>query len=504
MSLKEQFPLSIYNSLCKKKETFKPITSGHVGMYVCGPTVYSDVHLGNVRTFLTFDIVYRYLQYIGYQVRYVRNITDVGHLVGDEDEGEDKIARKARLEKLEPMEVVQKYTNGFREVMRIFNILPPSIEPTATGHIIEQIDLIQEIIDQGYAYEKNGSVYFDVRKFNETHGYGKLSGRNIDELLNNTRSLDGQQEKNDPLDFALWKKAEGGHLMHWPSPWSKGFPGWHLECSAMSTKYLGTTFDIHGGGMDLKFPHHECEIAQNVGAKGTPGANYWIHGNMLTVNGRKMAKSEGNGFTPEELITGNHQLLEKGYSPMTVRFFMLQSHYASTLDFSNEALQAAEKGYKRLMASFHTLEKLEIPGQTTVDTEKSESLKALTDQALFDLSDDFNTAKALASLFEISTQVNSYSRDASLFQTIDKATFEYVKKHFKGIITEVLGLVPEQPSDSTPSTLLDGTLDILMKMRQEAKFVKNYALSDQIRDELKTLGIQLKDEKGGGTSYTID
>ena len=504
MSLKEQFPLSVYNSLNKKKETFQPLIPDHVGMYVCGPTVYSDVHLGNVRTFLTFDVIYRYLQYIGYKVRYVRNITDVGHLVGDEDEGEDKIAKKARLEKLEPMEVVQKYTNGFHEVMRIFNILPPSIEPTATGHIVEQIGLIQEIMDKGFAYEKNGSVYFDVRKFNESHGYGKLSGRNIDELLNNTRVLDGQQEKNDPLDFALWKKAEKGHLMHWPSPWGEGFPGWHLECSAMSTKYLGATFDIHGGGMDLKFPHHECEIAQNVGAKGAQGANYWIHGNMLTVNGRKMAKSEGNGFTPEELITGNHQLLEKGYSPMTVRFFMLQSHYASTLDFSNEALQAAEKGYKRLMAGFKTLETLEISATTTIDKEKSESLKALIDQALSDLSDDFNTAKALAALFEVSTQVNSFSRDSSLLQTIDKDVFEYVKKHFKGIITDVLGLAAEQQSDNGAPNLLDGTLGILMKMRQEAKFVKNYALSDQIRDELKALGIQLKDEKGGGTSYSID
>jgi cysteinyl-tRNA synthetase len=341
--------LHIYNSISRNKEEFVPLNSPFVGMYVCGPTVYSDVHLGNVRTFLTFDIVFRYLTFLGYKVRYVRNITDVGHLTDDADAGEDKIGKKAKLENLEPMEVVQRYTNGFHDVMRIFNILPPSIEPTATGHIIEQIEMIQEIIRRGYGYVVNGSVYFDVPKFNTEHNYGKLSGRKIEELISNTRDLDGQDEKRNSLDFALWKAADKTHLMKWNSPWGSGFPGWHLECSAMSTKYLGTTFDIHGGGMDLKFPHHECEIAQNVGATGSEPVRYWIHGNMLTVNGRKMAKSEGNGFTPEELITGNHQLLERGYSPMTVRFFMLQCHYASTLDFSNEALQASEKGLRRLL-----------------------------------------------------------------------------------------------------------------------------------------------------------
>ena len=353
--------LHISNSLTRTKEEFKPINPPFVGMYVCGPTVYSNVHLGNVRTFLTFDIVYRYLQHLGYKVRYVRNITDVGHLTGDTDDGEDKIGKKARLENLEPMEVVQRYTNDFHDVLNVFNILRPSIEPTATGHIVEQIEAIKSIIDNGYAYEVNGSVYFSVRTFSKDHPYGELSGRKIDELMNNTRDLDGQSEKRDPLDFALWKAADASHLMQWPSPWGQGFPGWHLECSVMSTKYLGEKFDIHGGGMDLKFPHHECEIAQNVGTTGCEcPVNYWMHGNMLTVNGRKMAKSEGNGFTPEELITGNHKLLDQGYSPMTVRFFMLMGHYASTLDFSNEALQAAEKGLSKLEKAIETLGQLTL------------------------------------------------------------------------------------------------------------------------------------------------
>ena len=503
MSLYDQYPISVYNSLTKKKEEFRPIIPGRVGMYVCGPTVYSDVHLGNVRTFVTFDILFRYLQYLGYKVRYVRNITDVGHLVGDADEGEDKIAKKARLEALEPMEVVQKYTNGFHDVMRIFNALSPSIEPTATGHIVEQIEFVKKIIDNGYAYEKDGSVYFNVRKFNEAHKYGELSGRDVDEMVSNTRTLAGQDQKNDPLDFALWKKAEGGHLMHWPSPWGEGFPGWHLECSAMSTKYLGESFDIHGGGMDLKFPHHEAEIAQNKGCCNKGGANYWIHGNMLTVNGRKMAKSEGNGFTPEELITGNHKLLERGYSPMTVRFFMLQSHYASTLDFSNAALQAGEKGYKRLMASMDLIEKLQPAGTGSIDAEKSAELKSFVEDALKHLSDDFNTARALASLFEVGSKINTYYQNPAEIASIDKETYDFVITHFKGIISEVLGLVPEDVG-STDSSLLDGTLNVLIELRKEAKFSKNYALSDKIRDDLKAIGVQLKDEKGGGTSYTID
>ncbi|KYG71912.1 cysteine--tRNA ligase [Roseivirga spongicola] len=503
MSLYEQYPISIYNSLEKEKQVFKPIHEGRVGMYVCGPTVYSDVHLGNVRTFVSFDIIFRYLKFLGYKVRYVRNITDVGHLVGDADEGEDKIAKKARLEELEPMEVVQKYTNGFHDVMQLFNNIPPSIEPTATGHIVEQIEFVQKIIDNGYAYEKDGNVYFDVRRFGQDHEYGELSGRNIDEMLSNTRALSGQDQKNDPLDFALWKKAEGGHLMRWPSPWGEGFPGWHLECSVMSTKYLGETFDIHGGGMDLKFPHHEAEIAQNKGCCHKGGANYWIHGNMLTVNGRKMAKSEGNGFTPEQLLTGDHKLLERGYSAMTVRFFMLMSHYASTLDFSNEALQAAEKGYKRLMASVNLLEKLAKPGTASIDKAKTQELGDIVDKAMKDLSDDFNTAKAIANLFELSTKINTYYQQPSELAVIDPEVFEQVIERFKGIIFDVLGLRNEAEAAQDGKTL-DSVMQVLIELRKQAKFSKNYALSDKIRDDLKAAGIQLKDEKGGEMSYTIN
>lgn len=502
MSLYDQYPLSIYNSLNKEKEVFKPIHEGRVGMYVCGPTVYSDVHLGNVRTFVSFDVIFRYLKYLGYKVRYVRNITDVGHLVGDADEGEDKIAKKARLEELEPMEVVQKYTNGFHDVMHLFNAIPPSIEPTATGHIVEQIEFIKQIIDNGYAYEKDGSVYFDVRKYSKDHKYGELSGRNIDDMLSNSRELSGQDQKNDPLDFALWKNAESGHLMRWPSPWGIGFPGWHLECSVMSTKYLGEKFDIHGGGMDLKFPHHEAEIAQNKGCTHSGGANYWVHGNMLTVNGRKMAKSEGNGFTPEQLLTGDHKLLERGYSAMTVRFFMLMSHYASTLDFSNEALQAAEKGYKRLMASVNLIEKLGQPGGS-VDKDKSAELTSVIDQALKDLSDDFNTAKAIAGLFDLSTKINTFYQQPAELSKIDPEAFEYAMKHFKGIIFDVLGLRHEGEM-AQDGKALDGVMNVLIELRKQAKFSKNYALSDKIRDDLKEAGIQLKDEKGGEMSYTID
>jgi len=503
MSLIEQYPISIYNSLKKEKETFKPLIEGRVGMYVCGPTVYSDVHLGNVRTFMSFDVVFRYLKYLGYKVRYVRNITDVGHLVGDADEGEDKIAKRARLEEIEPMEVVQKYTNGFHDVMRLFNILEPSIEPTATGHIVEQVEFIKQIIDNGYAYEVNGSVYFDVKKYNEDHPYGELSGRNVDEMISNTRTLAGQAQKKNGLDFALWKKAEGGHLMKWPSPWGIGFPGWHLECSVMSTKYLGETFDIHAGGMDLKFPHHEAEIAQNKGCCGKGGANYWIHGNMLTVNGRKMAKSEGNGFTPEELLTGNHKLLERGYSAMTVRFFMLMSHYASTLDFSNEALQAAEKGYKRLMASINLIEKLGQPGTGTIDEEKTAAFAAPVKQALKDLSDDFNTAKTIANLFELASSINNLYQNPKEISCIDAAVFEETVNHFKGIAFDVLGLVNETVGGQS-AEVLNGVMDVVIEMRKQAKFAKNYALSDQIRDNLKEIGVQLKDEKDGGMTYTID
>jgi cysteinyl-tRNA synthetase len=484
--------LTIYNSLSRKKEEFIPSHEGLVGMYVCGPTVYSDVHLGNVRTFLTFDIVFRYLQFLGYKVRYVRNITDVGHLVGDGDEGEDKIAKKARLDNLEPMEVVQKYTNGFHDVMRLFNILNPSIEPTATGHIVEQIEMIQQIIANGYAYESNGSVYFDVRKFNEKYPYGKLSGRVIDELLTNTRDLDGQDEKRDPLDFAIWKKAEPQHLMQWNSPWGSGLPGWHLECSVMSTKYLGTTFDIHGGGMDLKFPHHECEIAQNVGACGHEPVRYWMHGNMLTVNGRKMAKSEGNGFTPEELVTGNHKLLEKGYSPMTVRFFMLQCHYTSTLDFSNEALQAAERGYKRMTSAMKTAKELS-PSATS-----DENITAWTQLCYDAMNDDFNTPILISHLFEGVRIINT-AKEGKLKLTAEDIAL--LNKTFNGFFFDVCGLSVEDSSSNNEVT--GHLMDFILEMRTEAKANKDFAKSDLIRDRLASMNIQIKDSKEG-TSWSIN
>jgi cysteinyl-tRNA synthetase len=457
-------------------------------MYVCGPTVYSDVHLGNVRTFLTFDIVYRYLQFLGYKVRYVRNITDVGHLVGDGDVGEDKIAKKAKLEKLEPMEIVQKYTNGFHDVMRLFNILNPSIEPTATGHIVEQIEMIQEIIQNGYAYESNGSVYFDVRKFNEKYPYGKLSGRVIDDLYTNTRELDGQDEKRDALDFAIWKQADPSHIMQWNSPWGKGFPGWHLECSVMSTKYLGKTFDIHGGGMDLKFPHHECEIAQNVGATGHEPVRYWMHGNMLTVNGRKMAKSEGNGFTPEELVTGNHKLLDKGYSPMTVRFFMLQGHYTSTLDFSNEALQAAERGYKRMTAAMKLMEKL-APSDTS-----DENIQAITDACYAAMNDDFNTPILISHLFEGVRIINSINDGKLKLTAPDIALLSKTMDEF---FHQVLGLNIEDAGAN--DALTEQLMNFILEMRSNAKSNKDFVTSDLIRDSLAKLNIQIKDTKEGAT-----
>lgn len=485
-------PLYIYNSLSREKEEFKPIVPGHVGMYVCGPTVYSDVHLGNVRSFTTFDVVFRYLKYIGYKVRYVRNITDVGHLVDDADAGEDKIGKRAKLENLEPMEVVQKYTNGFHDVMRLFNNQHPSIEPTATGHLIEQIEMIQEIISNGDAYESNGSVYFDVRKFNEKFPYGKLSGRKIDELYAATRELEGQDEKRDSLDFALWKKAESFHLMQWNSPWGNGFPGWHLECSAMSTKYLGKTFDIHGGGMDLKFPHHECEIAQNVGATGHEPVRYWMHGNMLTVNGRKMAKSEGNGFTPEELITGNHKLLDKGYSPMTVRFFFMMCHYTSTLDFSNEALQAAERGFKRMTSAVKLLPQIVAGAQSDFDTNKFR-------QDCFDaMNDDFNTPILISHLFEGVRIINS-AKEGLLKLT--QADVDALKKTFEEFLYDVLGLRNEEAGENTKLT--DSLMQLIIQMRNDAKTGKDYATSDKIRDTLAAINVQIKDTKEG-TQWTAE
>ena len=485
-------PFHLTNTLTRKKEEFVPLRPPHVGLYVCGPTVYSDVHLGNVRSFLTFDVLYRWLMHLGYTVRYVRNITDVGHLVGDVDEGEDKIAKRARSEQLEPMEIVQKYTNGFHDVMRLFNILSPSIEPTATGHLIEQIGMVERILKSGYGYEANGSVYFDVPKYAEKHAYGELSGRKIDELITNTRDTDGQDEKRSPLDFAIWKKAEAQHLMKWPSPWGEGFPGWHLECSAMSTKYLGHNFDIHGGGMDLKFPHHECEIAQSVAADGIAPVRYWMHGNMLTVNGRKMAKSEGNGFTPQELLTGNHKLLEKGYSAMTVRFFMLQCHYASTLDFSNAAMQAAEKGFERLMAAVAILPKLK-PG-----AEDGAAIDALSDRCHAAMNDDMNTPVMIAELFEGVRMINSCNTGQLL---LTQESIDHLKALYHTMVHEVLGLRKDDAGmdplkgDAT----IDGLVKEFIRMRAEAKAKKDFAVSDGIRARLSALGITLKDTKDGTT-----
>ena len=488
MSDLRKLPFHLTNTLTRRKEEFVPSAPPHVGLYVCGPTVYSDVHLGNVRSFLTFDVLYRWLRHLGYKVRYVRNITDVGHLVGDVDEGEDKIAKRARLEQLEPMEVVQKYTNGFHAVMRMFNILDPSIEPTATGHLIEQIGMVERILDKGYAYEVNGSVYFDVPKYAAEHEYGTLSGRRIEELQANTRGTEGQDEKRSPLDFALWKRAEKGHLMHWPSPWGEGFPGWHLECSVMSTKYLGLTFDIHGGGMDLKFPHHECEIAQSVAADGQAPVRYWMHGNMLTVNGRKMAKSEGNGFTPQELISGDHKLLERGYSAMTVRFFMLQCHYASTLDFSNEALQAAERGLERLMAAVDTLEKLK-PG-----TNDEADIPALEQRCYDAMNDDLNTPVMIAELFEAVRIINSVN-DGKL--SVSEGSLERLRELMRTMVFDVLGLVREQ--DAGDDQVLDALVKEFIQLRAEAKARRDFATSDAIRDKLAAAGILLKDTKEGTT-----
>ncbi|HOP43015.1 MAG TPA: cysteine--tRNA ligase [Flavobacteriales bacterium] len=488
MSDLRKLPFHLTNTLTRRKEEFVPSAPPHVGLYVCGPTVYSDVHLGNVRSFLTFDVLYRWLKHLGYKVRYVRNITDVGHLVGDVDEGEDKIAKRARLEQLEPMEVVQKYTNGFHAVMRMFNILDPSIEPTATGHLIEQIGMVERILDKGYAYEVNGSVYFDVPKYAAEHEYGTLSGRRIEELQANTRGTEGQDEKRSPLDFALWKRAEKGHLMHWPSPWGEGFPGWHLECSVMSTKYLGLTFDIHGGGMDLKFPHHECEIAQSVAADGQAPVRYWMHGNMLTVNGRKMAKSEGNGFTPQELISGDHKLLERGYSAMTVRFFMLQCHYASTLDFSNEALQAAERGLERLMAAVDTLEKLK-PG-----TNDEADIPALEQRCYDAMNDDLNTPVMIAELFEAVRIINSVN-DSKL--SVSEGSLERLRELMRTMVFDVLGLVREQ--DAGDDQVLDALVKEFIQLRAEAKARRDFAASDAIRDKLAAAGILLKDTKEGTT-----
>jgi cysteinyl-tRNA synthetase len=500
MTLFEKYPVSISNSLSGKKESFTPINPPFVGLYSCGPTVYNEVHLGNLRTFTAFDVVYRYLAHIGYKVRYVRNITDAGHLTNDAGEGVDRIEESARLEQLEPMEIVQKYTFGFHEVCRIFNILPPTIEPTATGHIVEQIEMVKKIIDNGYAYEINGSVYFDVRKFMEKYKYGELSGRNIDELLEGTRELDRQDEKRNSVDFAIWKAVSPNHIQRWPSPWGEGIPGWHLECSAMGTKYLGKQFDIHGGGMDLKFPHHECEIAQSIGAYGKTPVRYWMHSNMLTVNGEKMSKSKGNSFLPRELFTGNHPLLDKAYSPMAVRFFMLQSHYSSTLDFSNEALRAAEKGFKKLVNALGTVKKLAYtPASSSQDAVLGEELNKQVDGCYVNMSDDFNTAKTLAVLFEMSARINDFNTTKSM--AVPEEVFNRFRQTYITFMENVLGLREE---DEHNQHLLDGIITVLIELRKKARADKNFALSDKIRDDLKALGVQLMDGKSGEITYTLE
>jgi cysteinyl-tRNA synthetase len=488
-----QKDLKVYNTLTRKKELFEPINPPFVGMYVCGPTVYSDVHLGNVRTFLSFDVIYRYLMHLGYKVRYVRNITDVGHLENDADQGEDKIGKKAKLENLEPMEIVQRYTNGFHYVLGQFNILPPSIEPTATGHIVEQIAMAQSLLNKGLAYEVNGSVYFDVNKYNEKHDYGKLSGRVLEELIASDRELDGQEEKRNKVDFALWKKASPEHIMRWVSPWGEGFPGWHLECTVMSTKYLGDTFDIHGGGMDLKFPHHECEIAQSVGCYDKEPAKYWLHTNMLTVNGQKMSKSLNNSFLPEQLLTGNHPLLDQAYSAMTVRFFMLQSHYSSTLDFSNEALKAAQKGYKKIINGLKLVKTLEYRGEEGIsfDEKAIQQIEQLCKSCYQAMNDDFNTAQAIANLFNLLKKINSLQTQQLKFAQLGEDTFNLLVKTYRTFVEDVLGLVEEKPFDS------EGMMELLIEFYKEAKQNKDYEKVDKIRAGLKTQGVVLKDMKTG-------
>jgi cysteinyl-tRNA synthetase len=481
--------LVIYNSLTRKKETFTTIVPGHVGMYVCGPTVYGDPHLGHARPAITFDILFRYLEHLGYKVRYVRNITDVGHLEADSDDGEDKIEKKARLEKLEPMEVVQFYTDRYHDFMDKLNIKKPSIEPRASGHIIEQLQIVDKIMDEGYAYESDGSVYFDVVKYNEKYNYGELSGRVLDDLLNTTRELDGQTEKKNSVDFALWKKASPEHIMRWPSKYSDGFPGWHLECSAMSTKYLGEQFDIHGGGMDLLFPHHECEIAQSTVANGKKPVRYWMHNNMITINGQKMGKSLGNFITPEEFFTGNHKLLDRAYSPMTIRFFILQAHYRSTVDFSNEALQAAEKGYRRLMDGLKTMGKIK-PGN-----ESSFSVEEWKKKCFDAMNDDLNSPVLIAHLFEGVRQINNMAAEKSALTEKDLAEFKSAMELFS---YEILGLIDEDNTNAGgDDSHLKEVVDLLLNIRLEAKANKDWATADKIRNELQKLGFVIKDTKDG-------
>jgi cysteinyl-tRNA synthetase len=478
--------LQLYNTISRKKELFEPLNAPNVGMYVCGPTVYNDVHLGNCRTFISFDLIFRYLKYSGYKVRYVRNITDAGHLEGDRDEGDDKFAKRAKLEQLEPMEIVQKYTLGFHEVLRMFNTLPPSIEPTATGHIIEQIEMIKLIMANGYAYEVNGTIYFDVEKYSQKYNYTILTNRNLEDMLANTRELGGQDDKRGRLDFALWIKAKPETLMQWVSPWGMGFPGWHIECSAMSAKYLGQEFDIHGGGMDLAATHHTNEIAQSEACSHHQPAKYWMHTNMLTVNGIRMSKSAGNGFLPRELFTGNHPLLRKGYSPMTVKFFMLQAHYRSTLDFSNDALDASEKGFRRLMNAVSLLPKLIASNEGEIQIDP---IRLNCEQAM---NDDFNSPVVIAELFEAARIINTvYDGTAK----INQAELEKLNTLMNDFVFDIFGLKNEESSN----TELNEVLDMVIDLRKVAKENKDYATSDQIRIGLQNIGIQLKDSKEGTT-----
>ena len=494
--------LKVYNSYSRQKEVFIPITPGHVGMYVCGPTVSGESHLGHSRPYITFDVIHRYLRHLGYKVRYVRNITDAGHFEEEGREAEDKISKKAVLEKLEPMELVQKYTNLFHWAMNEFNTIPPSIEPTATGHIVEQIEMIKKIIEAGYAYEANGSVYFDVKKYAASHDYGKLSGRVIEDLLETTRELEGQEEKRDTADFALWKNAAPEHIMRWQSPWGVGFPGWHIECSAMATKYLGAQFDIHGGGMDLLFPHHESEIAQSTICNHTAPVRYWIHNNMITINGRKMGKSYNNVIKLTELLSGNHPLLEKAFHPMVIRFFILQTHYRSTLDFSNDALIASEKGLKRLWEGYENLGKL-VAGSNApeIDNELDSKVRKLLDEFDEFMDDDFSTAKVMANMFEVVPVINSMKDKTIAVSALSKETFELLQSKFKVWIEDIFGLKSVNEADNSR---LQGVMQLLIDIRKEAKSKKDFATSDKIRNQLAQLGITLKDEKGGEISWNIE